>query len=29
MNTPDSLNTKSKNLFSLISKNWENLDDSV
>jgi len=29
MNTPDSLNTESKNIFSLISKNWENLDDSI
>lgn len=29
MNTPDSLNTKSKNLFYLISKNWEELDDSL
>ena len=29
MNTPDSLNTKSKNLFYLISKNWEDLDDSL
>ena len=29
MNTPDSLNTKSKNLFNLISKNWEDLDDSI
>ena len=29
MNTPDSLNTESKNLFSVISKNWENLDDSI
>ncbi len=29
MNTPDSLNTKSKNLFNLISKNWEDLDDSL
>ena len=27
MNTPDSLNTESKNLFNLISKNWEELDD--
>jgi len=26
MNTPDSLNTESKNLFNLISKNWEELD---
>ena len=29
MNTPDSLDTKSKNLFNLISKNWEELDDSI
>ena len=29
MNTPDSLNTESKNLFNLISKNWEDLDDSL
>ena len=29
MNTPDSLNTKSKNLFNLISKNWAELDDSL
>ena len=29
MNTPDSLNTESKNLFSLILKNWEALDDSL
>ena len=29
MNTPDSLNTKSKNLFNLVSKNWEVLDDSL
>ena len=29
MNTPDSLNTNSKNLFNLISKNWEDLDDSL
>ena len=28
MNTPDSLNTESKNLFNLISKNWEELDAS-
>ena len=28
MNTPESINSKSENLFSLISKNWENLDDS-
>ena len=29
MNTSDSLNTKSKNLFNLVSKNWEDLDDSL
>ena len=29
MNTPESLNTESKNLFILISKNWEELDDSL
>ena len=29
MNTPDSLNTESKNLINLISKNWEELDDSL
>ena len=29
MNTPDSLNTKSKNLFNLVLKNWEDLDDSL
>ena len=29
MNTPDSLNTKSKNLLYLISKNWEDLDVSL
>ena len=29
MNTPDSLNTESKNLFNLILKNWEDLDDSL
>ena len=29
MNTPDSLNTKSQNLLNLISKNWEELDDSL
>ena len=28
MNTPNSLNTESKNLLNLISKNWEELDDS-
>ena len=29
MNTPDSLNTEPKNLLNLISKNWEELDDSL
>ena len=29
MNTQDSLNSKSRNLFNLISKNWEDLDDSL
>ena len=29
MNTPDYLNTESKNLFNLILKNWEELDDSL
>ena len=29
MNTPESLNTESKNFFNLISKNWEELDDSL
>jgi len=29
MNTPESLNTESKNIFNLISKNWEELDDSL
>ena len=29
MHTPDSLNTKSKNLINLISKNWDDLDDSL
>ena len=29
MNTPDSINTESKNLLNLISKNWEELDDSL
>ena len=29
MNTPDSLNSESKNLFNLISKNWEELDVSL
>ena len=28
MNTPESLNTKSKNLFELITTNWESLDES-
>ena len=28
MNSPESLNNKSKNLFELITTNWENLDDS-
>ena len=28
MNTPDSTKTESKNLLNLISKNWEELDDS-
>ena len=28
MNTPESLNSKSKSFLNLISKNWENLDDS-
>ena len=28
MNTPDSINTESKNLLNIISKNWENLDES-
>ena len=28
MNPPESLNTKSKNLFVLITTNWENLDES-
>jgi len=28
MNTSDSLKTGSKNLFNLISKNWEELDDT-
>ncbi len=28
MNTSDSIKTESKNLFNLISKNWEELDDS-
>ena len=29
MNTPDSLKTESKNLLNLITKNWEDLDDSL
>jgi len=29
MNTPDSLDTESKNLFNLISNNWDELDDSL
>ena len=29
MNTPESLDTESKNLFNLISNNWEELDDSL
>ena len=29
MNTPDSINTDSKNLLSLISKNWEELDEPL
>ena len=28
MNTPESLNSNSKNLWNVISKNWENLDES-
>ena len=28
MNTPESINSESKNLFTLISKNWDNLDAS-
>ena len=28
MNTPESLNAKSKNLFELITTNWESLDES-
>ena len=28
MNSPESLNTKSKNLFELITTNWESLDQS-
>ena len=29
MNTPDSINKESKNLLFLISRNWEELDDSL
>ena len=29
MNKPESLNAESENLFNLISKNWEELDDSL
>ena len=29
MNTPESLERESKNLLTLISKNWEELDDSL
>ncbi len=28
MNSPESLNSKSKNLFELITTNWESLDES-
>ena len=28
MNSPESLKTKSKNLFELITTNWESLDES-
>ena len=28
MNSPESLNNKPKNIFELITTNWENLDDS-
>ena len=28
MNTPESINSESKNLSNLISKNWDNLNDS-
>ena len=28
MNSPESLNTKSKNLYELITTNWESLDES-
>ena len=29
MNTPDYLNTETKNLFNIILKNWAELDDSL
>ena len=29
MNTPKSIKTESKNLLNIISKNWEELDDSL
>ena len=29
MNTPNSIKTESKNLLDLVSKNWEELDDSL
>ena len=29
MNTPESIKTESKNFFNLISKNWEELDESL
>ena len=29
MNTPDSINKESKDLLNLISKNWDELDDSL
>ena len=29
MNTPDSLNTEPKNLYKLILKNWDELDNSL
>ena len=29
MNSPDSLNSESRNLVNLIIKNWEDLDDSL
>ena len=29
MNTPDSIKTESKNLSNLITKNWEELDESL